>query len=200
MSASGDTARQSRGRRLPAISSCVLLAGLLLSAPGAPLFAQSIGCDDVLKQAERAFFNGRFDETTTLLERCLNEDSFDREKEAYLLMARVYYATQKARELENAFSKLLDLDPDYELEGMLPPPFVALFEEVRSERADHLLIAEKLRPAPEYNRPRINLRALEPHWYWIGGGVLAIGTAAVLVDGEIDRPAVFPPPPGPPGD
>ena len=175
---------------------CCIFASILLYALPFQAMAQEGECTDIVEAAEDAFFNVRFEEAAILLEDCLPDEPSDQLEEAYFLLSRIYYATQDFEKTEFALIKLLGVNPDYSLEGPLPPPYTIFFENVRKKNIQHHEIAEQLRPVPDDPRPSFRL---QPHLYWLGGGILLASTAAILIDIEEPEVVVFPSPPGPPG-
>ena len=184
-------------RKLRCHINILLFTGMLSCAATMPSLGQDINCDEAITISNESFFNAKFEEATTTLKYCLSTDSFTKIDEAHALLAQIYFAIEEYELSTTAILTLLDVVPEYELPGSLPPPFVIFFERTRNIHIRHEALAAKLRPAPEYKRKQ-GLRNIDSNLYWIGAGVLVAGTAAILLDGG-SRPVAFAPPPGPPG-
>ena len=149
-------------------------------------------------KAEQAYFNTRFEQAISLIKPCVEHiESPQEQQNAYLLLARVYFSTQETTEARETVLRLIRMDEPFTLPAYLPPPFVQFFEQIKEQDMQHFSIAEKLRPAPDYIPPTV-WQKIDRHWYWVGGSVIVAGAAAFLIDGDLE-PAVFAPPPGPPG-
>lgn len=95
---------------------------VLLMLP-ASVRAQAPSCDDALATAEDHYFEGRLDAARTLLDDCLEQESFaDAQKiEAYTLLLRIHHDRDDAPEVEATLTALLTLVPDYEPDAGVPP-------------------------------------------------------------------------------
>ena len=170
---------------------------VLSSAAASPSLSQQIDCEEAITASKRNFFNAKFEEATISLKYCLSTEDFTQTKEAYELLAQIYFSIEQYDLSASAIIALLDLDPEHQLPEALPPPFIVYFERTRNKHIRHAVIAEKLRPAPEYKGTPW-LKTIDRRWYWIGGGVLVAGTAALILDGDSGS-VTFAAPPGPPG-
>jgi hypothetical protein len=176
----------------------VFWAGIVLSGLFAqtPVAAQdTLQCEDVLYAAEKQFFNARFEEASHALEACLNAYIFQKPEllRAKILLARIYFAARQELQAWETLEEILHLDADYRAVPPLPPPFIALVDDVRSAEFRRAPYADRLKPAPILEKEKDMTRP----WVWIVGGALVAGTAVALLSGGSE--SGFPPPPGPPG-
>ncbi|MBX2819163.1 MAG: hypothetical protein KTR29_05750 [Rhodothermaceae bacterium] len=161
-------------------------------------WAQDSTCVDIVPKAEQAYFNIQFERAIELLEPCIESDEeVSQQQDVYLMLARIYFSTQEIEKSRSAIHNVLMIGDSFTLPEFLPPPFIEFFSGIEEQFSQHLAIAEKLRPAPEYRPPSLWQR-IDRHWYWVGGGVLVAGAAAFLTDSDLE-PAVFARPPAPPG-
>ena len=174
----------------------ILLIGFWLCVTSAQAQNDST-CDQVLIIAEELFFYAQFDEASQILEGCLAADMISPSLrfDAYQLIARIYYADQRETEAADAVNEMLNFRPGYIPAPPLPPPFIA-FVEYQSELRQR---KEVLDIHLSQTHPRPLFRMSRRGWFFIGGGVLATGTAIALISGGESEPASnFPRPPGPP--
>lgn len=78
------------------------------------LFAQDDNCVQTLQSAQEEFIAGRFYGIPALLKPCLDRGfTKEQRKDAYLLLTRAYLYADDPIGAENAYLKLLELDPEY---------------------------------------------------------------------------------------
>jgi len=163
-----------------------------------PSWAQDSTCVDVVPKAEQAYFNIQFERAIELLEPCIESDEeANSQQDIYLMLARIYFSTQEIDKSRSAIHKVLLTDDSFALPEFLPPPFVDFFSGIQESLSQHVAIAGRMRPAPDYKPPSLWQR-IDRHWYWVGGGVIVAGAAAFLTGSDLE-PAVFAQPPAPPG-
>ena len=158
-----------------------------------------------LKEAEKLFDEGNFDESITILEETLKvKTPTEKEKQAiYELLAANYLAKTYKQQADEALRRLLELVPNYKPDPQrYSPAFVSEVERVRQEMQQQQAKAEgedqagKLPPKKE--------AWYEKTWVWIVGGLVVVGGALALVlasgGGEEGTPpaATLPEPPPPP--
>ena len=112
-----------------ALTLCVWMGSAATAAAQSP-------CDQALQIATDEYDQGYFDQATFRLNTCLQQDAFnpEQEKEAYLLLGRIYYANLQIDQARDSVRKLLEKNPAYELTpGEHKPGFVDLYQEVMHE-------------------------------------------------------------------
>ena len=154
--------------------------------PQSLLFGQDT-CADLLTRAEQNYFEGRFDETISLVKSCLSQGNPDQSSlfRAYKILAQAYLAKNNPEAANKIVSKILEINPDYNptIETD-PPPFVELVNSIRQEKLQKEIAGQE-----EDNK-----------WLWIGAaGVATVGIITIIVlstdrDEEVE-PKVLPAPP-----
>ncbi len=174
--------------------------GFMLCLPQASLAQETPHpCQSVLEDAEKLFFNAAFDDAINFLETCLPNDALIQAEKAkiYLLLARIYYAKREEASAAEALENLFLIDPDYEPESHLPPPFVTFTGLIKEISKDNEELDQKLIPKSALTEER---RSHNKRLLLIGGGgVLAITAVAIMSGGGSEKPAGFPEAPAPPG-
>ena len=158
--------------------------------PRADLYGQDT-CAEILTRAEQNYFEGRFDDTISLVKSCLARGSLDQSGlvRAYKILAQAYLAKNHPEAAGKIVTTILEIDPNYnptiETE---PPPFVELVNSIRQEK-----LQAEMADQQEDNK-----------WLWIGAaGVATVGiiTIIVLSTGDNDdQPEPLPAPPQWPED
>ena len=112
----------------------ILVLGLATSAPA---MAQ-VSCNNALSDSQNAYFNANFSAAIQILTFCIDQAIFDpfEEKEAYLLLSRVYFSVGQRENAEAAMEKVFELDALYVADPSFPPPLKDLIDEVRDRLAD----------------------------------------------------------------
>jgi len=138
---------------------CALVVGLLFN-PWVGLIAQTqLGCDEMLKQAEKKFRGGHLDEAVTLVNKCLKEKDVTKKQgaQSYAILAKVYLEKNDREQAKSMVNKLLDLQssftPNQETDMQ---SFIDLVQEVKEERGGSI-------------------------WLWIVGGVAVVGAVVAAV-------------------
>ena len=115
---------------------------------GIIVYAQSMNnCDQLLKDAENYYKDGRFEQAIELLTQCLNKDNIseDTQMATYKLLGLTYLAIDYRNDARTAISKLLDLVPNYTIDPNDPPQLVSLIEsemEKREGAKEEIIAAE----------------------------------------------------------
>ena len=130
-----------------------LAATLLLFAAGA-----WAGVPEDLKRARENYEYGDFKSSAEMAARAAdNSAATEKEQiEAYRLLALASHNLGRREHARDAFVRLLFLEPDYKLDPFfVPPPIVAFFEEVKTEKEPALAqIRERKRLIREQERLR----------------------------------------------
>ncbi|MDI6766283.1 MAG: hypothetical protein QME52_05615 [Bacteroidota bacterium] len=163
----------------------------LLIQPISICFAQTQNvCEERLKDAEKKFYDGFFDEAIDLLNQCLAEKDISTQEraKAHELLAKTYLGKDYIDQAKGAIQKLLELVPTYSANPERDTPtFVDLVQQVKSEKGEE----KKEEGKPWYKNT----------WVWIGAGVVVVGIVliAVLAGGkEEEKPVPETPLPDPP--
>jgi tetratricopeptide (TPR) repeat protein len=184
-----------RGGPLVIIIWTIIIA--LLSQPLTGAFAQVKGvCEERLKEAEKKFYDGFFDDAIALLNQCLKEPNIAQQERAktHELLAKVYLGKDYLDQAESALKKLLELVPTYSANPERDTPtFVALVDKVKAEQPK--------KPEP------VEKKEEKGAWYTntlvlVGAGVVVAGGAALLLLGgkkDSDDGLQVNPLPNPPG-
>ncbi|MBN1579001.1 MAG: TonB-dependent receptor [Chitinispirillaceae bacterium] len=115
--------------------------------------AANDSCEATLKDAQKKYENGNFEEVLLLLTPCLNKElSKPVRVEAWRLVAMTYCATDNIDSARNAVKTLL-IESPYEPRTLDHPVFIALVNEVKLSRQSTLVTsvskkAENIREAP----------------------------------------------------
>ena len=113
----------------------LLLVGGTFSLVNTSAYGQS-ECDEALTMAQEEYDQGFFDRATFRLDTCLRSDAFneEQEKEAYLLLGKIYYANLQIDQAKDSVRKLLSKNPAYKLNPQEHKPgFIDLYQEVQTE-------------------------------------------------------------------
>ena len=149
----------------------------VLAVPTQVLAQDRLDCENALARAEDSYNNGRFDDALGVLRSCLRQGAFpedEQQKDVYLLIGRANYAKDLVAEAKDALRQLLSIVPNYQPDtGTLPPSFVQLLEEVRTEMEE--------RAPPVVERPR--KKGGMTKWLLIGGGAVATGVLVAVLAG-----------------
>jgi tetratricopeptide (TPR) repeat protein len=83
-------------------------------------------CSEILTQAEQNYFEGRFDDTISLVKSCLSNGRLDQSElvRAYKILAQAYLAKNYPEAAGKIISKILEINPNYSptIENE-PPPY-----------------------------------------------------------------------------
>ena len=125
------------------------LIGLLLFVcfiPGITIAQDAPDCATSLDNAQSAYFNGEFDRVITLIQPCLDSESYTQSQgiRAYSLLGRTQFVLGASDAATDAIRGLYQLDPAYEPDPQLPPDFSAFMLNVKQT-----MIADGSFPAPE---------------------------------------------------
>lgn len=170
----------------------------LLFQPITGAFAQVKGvCEERLKEAEKKFYDGFFDEAITLLNQCLKEPNIAQQEraKAHELLAKVYLGKDYLDQAENALKKLLELVPTYTPNPERDTPtFVALVDKVKAEQP-----TQEPKKAEPVEKKEDKSPWYTNTWVLVGAGVAVAGGAAVLLlagKKEAEKVNPLPSPPG----
>lgn len=126
----------SRLNSLPAqLTICLALVLMLFGSFSTMLYGQS-ACEEALRLATEEYDQGLFERATFRLQECMDRSAFSEEqqKEAYLLLGKIYYANLQIEDAKKSVRMLLSENPAYELDPEEHKPgFIDLYEEVMSE-------------------------------------------------------------------
>ena len=112
-----------------------LFSALLLGLAAAVSMAQE-ACEIVLRNAERAYQEGRVEEVLAVHEVCTRGKARREQRiRAYTLLAKVYVVLDDMPRARNVVSDLLALDSEFKTDERDPIHFVRLLEEVRAVEA-----------------------------------------------------------------
>jgi|GEM_PF-1254415 len=115
-------------------SLCFFAACFLISPQQS--IAQVSNCDQEMKEATDLYALGRFDETITLIDQCLDKQGVadEQRRAAYRLKGLSYIGKGLEGDAKASVRRLLALVPDYQPDPVLDPPdFVSMVDEVKSE-------------------------------------------------------------------
>ncbi|MBX2823022.1 MAG: autotransporter domain-containing protein [Rhodothermaceae bacterium] len=111
---------------------------LLLAGTTTTLYAQS-PCEEALRLATEEYDQGYFERATFRLTTCIDSQGLNevQEKEAYLLLGKIYYANLQIEDAKKSVRMLLSKNPAYELNPEEHKPgFIDLYKEVMLEIVD----------------------------------------------------------------
>ena len=118
----------------------LLLVGFLIILGSTAITAQAqSACEEALRLATEEYDQGFFERATFRLQTCLDSQALneEQEKEAYLLLGRIYYANLQIEDAKKSVRMLLSKNPAYELDPEEHKPgFIDLYQEVMSEIVD----------------------------------------------------------------
>lgn len=102
-----------------------------------PAWAQQ-DCSQLLRQAQRSYDDGYLEEALSLIQGCLEQQAFSEEEagQAYRLITIINLLEKKIPEAENAFLKLLKVNPEFRVDTSLqadPAELVQLYEDFRTD-------------------------------------------------------------------
>jgi len=124
-------------------------------------------CDAILKSADDAYFESRFDDVLKLIKQCLSQTdiSKDHRLQAYTILSRTMVAMDQMDKAKNYINKILEKNPEYSPTiEQETPKYVSLVKLIREEKE------KKIQKTEESGISS---------WLWIGaGGVVA--TAAII--------------------
>lgn len=162
----------------------VLVIFLIIWSVACPARAQDASCDDALNRAQTLYFEGRFDESLTLLQACLRQGAFpddEQQRDVYLLIGRTNYAKGLEEEARDALRALLSIVPSYSPDPtQFPPSFIELVEEVRREMEQD---TGPVQPAEPQVAQQSERRGGPTKWLLIGGGAIATGVLVAVLAG-----------------
>jgi tetratricopeptide (TPR) repeat protein len=171
-----------RGGPLVIIIWTIIIA--LLFQPVTGVVAQVKGvCEERLKEAEKNFYDGLFDDAITLLNQCLKEPNIAQQERAktHELLAKVYLGKDYLDQAENALKKLLELVPTYAPNPERDTPtFITLVEKVKSEQPK---VAEQSKKPEPAEKKEDKGAWYTNTWVLVGAGVAVAGGAALLLLG-----------------
>jgi len=101
-----------------------------------------ITCEKEFLEAEKKYYNGRFNEALNLAARCLATHGLPESAKVrgYKLIAQAYMAQDSLDQAKNALRKLLEVVPDYAPDpDQHPPSFVNLVDELKQQVSSHKL-------------------------------------------------------------
>lgn len=170
-------------------------------------------CVASLSNAEKAYFEGNFEQTIQLLTPCINSTEYTEEQniQAFSLLGRTHFVFGNTDAARQSIEGLFTVAPEYTPPSQLPPNFVAFIEDVKQDMiaAGTLPSDEPITPIAEetqsdttqtaiLNAPR---RKKNRKFLLLGGGAaVAIAGAAILLGGGSssggETPTGFPLPPG----
>lgn len=110
-----------------------MLVAVLMLASHTFAFAQE-ACSQILIKAQIAYYEGRANEVSQIMETCL-KDGFTRDEklQAYRLLTISYLYLNEPIEAENALLALLRLNPEYKInESVDPAEFINLYKQFRT--------------------------------------------------------------------
>ena len=126
----------SRIKSLPTTHATRLLTFLLLIGSSATTLYGQSACEEALRLATEEYDQGFFERATFRLQTCLDSQALneDQEKEAYLLLGKIYYANLQIEDAKKSVRMLLSKNPAYELDpNEHKKGFIDLYKEVMSE-------------------------------------------------------------------
>lgn len=101
-------------------------------------------CTDRLDQAEEFYYDGEFDKTIEIVNKCLNEQTLSKDEQvrSYTILAKTYLAKGNRQRTKEHVSIILRLDPTYQPTiEQETPKYVNLVAEVRQEQ-EPLVVTE----------------------------------------------------------
>jgi hypothetical protein len=159
---------------------------VLLFQPLSGAFAQVKGvCEERLKEAEKKFYDGLFDEAIVLLNQCLKEPNLAQQERAktHELLAKVYLGKDYLDQAEAAVKRLLELVPTYAPNPERDTPtFISLVDKVKAEQP--IAVEEPKKPEPVEKKKEKEGAWYTNTWVLIGGGAVAAGAAVLLLSGK----------------
>jgi len=124
-------------------------------------------CNENLKKADNAYFEGEFDDVLKLIKQCLSQSDISKEQriQAYTILSRTMVAMDQMDKAKNYINKILEINPEYSPTiEQETPKYVSLVKSIREEKE------KKIQKTDESGISS---------WLWIGaGGVVA--TAAII--------------------
>lgn len=170
----------------------------LLFQPLGGVFAQAKGvCEERLKEAEKKFYDGFFDDAIILLNQCLKEPNLAQQERAktHELLAKVYLGKDYLDQAENALKKLLELVPTYTPNPERDTPtFIALVDKVKAEQP-----TQEPKKAEPSEKKEDKAPWYTNTWVLVGAGVAVAGGATVLLLSGKKETEQVNPLPSPPG-
>ncbi len=118
---------------------CIWMLIILLYAD-VKVFAQATSCSEQLNLAEQAYLQGKFDDTISFADQCLNNQAITRPERqlAFRLKGLSYIGKGLETDARDSVRKLLEFAPSYAVDPVQDPPtFVQLIEEMRLEIAQN---------------------------------------------------------------
>lgn len=144
-------------------------------------------CADRLDQAEEFYYDGEFDKTIEIVNKCLQDQSLSKIEQirSYTILARTYLAKGNNQRTKENVQIILRLEPTYQPTiEQETPKYVNLVAEVKREQ-EQLAVAEDSTGISS--------------WVWIGAGsVAAVAIIAIVASGNEDasaQEATLPKPP-----
>lgn len=125
------------------------------SAPDAP--AEGFDPRDELRRAKNEYAYGNYEESVRRLRKLLYPmrlSSDEQVIEARRYLALSYYLLDQRALMNEEFTKLLFIDPDYELDPFsIAPPVIEIFEDLRQELAPELDVIRQRRADERLQQP-----------------------------------------------
>ena len=116
--------------------------------PGSPSDLYGVNqstCTDRLDKAEEYYYDGEFDQTIEIVNKCLQEPSLSKEEQlrSYTILARTYLAKENIQRAKENLRIILRLDPTYQPTiEQETPKYLNLLAEVRQEQEQLAVIED----------------------------------------------------------
>ena len=123
-------------KNLPGKHTFGLIAVLILFGGHATTLRAQTACEEALKLATEEYNQGYFERATFRLQTCLDSNALNEEqqKEAYLLLGKIFYANLQIEDAKKSVRMLLSKNPAYEINpNEHKQGFIDLYKEVMSE-------------------------------------------------------------------
>ena len=136
-------------------------------------------CSERLDQAEEYYYDGEFDKTIEIVNKCLQKQSLSKNEQvrSYSILAKTYLAKENIKRTKENVRLILRLEPTYQPTiEQETPKYVNLVAEIRKEQ-EQLAAAESGTGISS--------------WLLIGaGGVAAVAIIAIVASGSGDEQGV----------
>lgn len=161
---------------------------LLISFSCAVISAQpadSSNCDNILQQAQQAYYNAEFDRAIELVKTCIQKTDLttSQKEQAYRVLALTSLSKGDTSTSEKFIRKILELNPKY-------APTIA------TDRPDFVELVNSMRKTMPVQKARVTSRS-KLLWYGAGGAILVSAAVYMLTKGGSNKKqdAQLPPPP-----